>query len=66
MAHISRRKDYFASGGESSQKLSIIKGAVSRDERGMLLYIFRKLLKNAIASDEKNVILLKGQLTMSI
>ena len=33
---------------------------------GMLVDIFRKLLKNAIASDEKNVILLKGQLTMSV
>jgi len=38
-----------------------IKGTVSGDGRGMLLYIFRKILKNAIASDEKNVILLKGQ-----
>ena len=41
-----------------------LKGTVSRDGRGMLLYIFRKLLKNAIASDEKNMILLKGQLTI--
>jgi len=31
-----------------------VKRTVSRDGRGMLLYIFRKLLKNAIASDEKN------------
>jgi len=35
-------------------------------EGGVLLYIFRKLLKNAIASDEKNQIFLKGQLNMSI
>ena len=30
-----------------------IKGTVSRNERGMLLYIFRKLFENAIASEEK-------------
>ena len=44
----------------------ILKGTVSRDGRGMLLYILRKLLKNALASDEKNVILLNPHLTMSI
>jgi len=43
-----------------------IKGTVSQEGRGMLRYIFRKLMKNAIASDGKNMILLKGQLTMSI
>ena len=30
-----------------------VKGTVSRDGGGMLRYIFGKLLKNAIASDEK-------------
>ena len=42
------------------------KGTVSREGSCMLPYEFRKLLKNAIASDEKNMILLKGQLTMTI
>ena len=43
----------------------LVKGTVSWDGRGMLLYILRKLLKNAIAYHGKNVILLKGQVTMS-
>jgi len=44
----------------------VLEGLSHEIEGGMLLYIFRKLLKNAIASDEKNVILLKCQLTISI
>ena len=41
--------------------VDLVKGTVSRDGRGMLLYIFRRhLKKNAIASDEKNVICVKG------
>jgi len=34
-------------------KETVIKGIVSRDGRGKMLNVFRKLLKNTIASDEK-------------
>ena len=46
----------------SAQRNRGFKGTVSRDGRGMLLYMFRMLLKNAIASDKENEILLMGQL----
>ena len=50
----------------NSRCLLILKETVSRDGRGMWLYIIRKLSLNPITSEGNEVILLKGQLAKCI